>query len=470
MTQKYHISKKILICLNITALIITSSCNKYVELAAPQNKIQASTAYLTDATATAAVVALYNYGIFNSFNALQQSIALYAGVSSDELHYTLTTAPDITEIENNNISINSGSNANNLWYYAYAELLEANDAISGITASTSLIPSVKSQLLGEAKFFRALMHFYLVNYYGAIPLITGNDALTNAYLPRTAPEQVYASIISDLKDAQGLLPVTYVGTLKSRVNQLAATALLARVYLYHKEYANAEAMATQVIGSGTYTLPTPASAFLNTSTETILQFATYYGYSAFAGSYRTASSAANIAPPPYVLTSTIANSFEAGDTRKTNWVDSTVSGSKFYRINKYKIFTAATVGAGNEFNVVLRLAEQYLIRAEARAQQNNLTGAAADINVVRTRAGLANLPTLIAGSQTSLLTAVAQERKVELFGEYGHRWFDLLRTGQANAVLSVLKPSTWNATRSVLFPIPDGQRLVNTALTQNPGY
>jgi hypothetical protein len=470
MTQKYHISKKILICLSIPALIITSSCNKYVELSAPQNKIQASTAYLTDATATAAVVALYNYGIFNSFNALQQSIALFAGVSSDELHYTLTTAPEITEIENNNISINNLTTANNLWYYAYAELLEANDAISGITASTSLTPSVKSQLLGEAKFFRAMMHFYLVNYYGAIPLITGNDALTNAYLPRTAPEQVYASIISDLKDAQGLLPVTYVGTLKSRVNQLAATALLARVYLYHKEYANAEAMATQVIGSGTYTLPTPASAFLNTSTETILQFATYYGYSAFAGSYRTASSAANIAPPTYVLTSTIANSFEAGDARKTNWVDSTVTGSKFYRINKYKIFTAATAGAGNEFNVVLRLAEQYLIRAEARAQQNNLTGAAADVNIVRARAGLANLPTLIAGSQTSLLTAVAQERKVELFGEYGHRWFDLLRTGQANAVLSVLKPGTWNATRSVLFPIPDGQRLVNPALTQNPGY
>jgi len=460
----YSFSKLILICVGIPVLIMAASCNKYVQLDAPVNKVKASSAYATDGSATAAVIALYNYGISNSFTSLQQGIALYAGVSADELHYTLTTTPEITEIENNAISIGSGTNAT-FWAYAYSELLVANDAITGITNSTTLSPSVKNQLLGEAKFFRAFVNFYLVNYYGGVP-ITGNDPLTSAYLPRSTPDQVWALIVSDLKDAQALLPVTYVGTLKSRVNQYAATALLARVYLYQKDYVNAEAMATAVIGSGTYSLAATGSAFINTSTETILQFATYYGYSAYATVYRTASSAANIAPPTYVLTSAIANSFEAGDNRKTNWVDSTVSGSKFYRINKYKIYTAATAGAGNEFNVVLRLAEQYLIRAEARAQQNNPTGAAADINVIRSRAGLA---ATTATTQTTLLAAVAQERKVELFGEYGHRWFDLLRTGQANSVLSVLKPS-WNATRSVLFPIPDAQRLLNGSLTQNAGY
>ncbi|OCX54374.1 hypothetical protein BEL04_08950 [Mucilaginibacter sp. PPCGB 2223] len=460
----YSLSKLILICVGIPVLIMASSCNKYVQLDAPVNKVNASSAYTTDGSATAAVIALYNYGIFNSFNSLQQGLALYAGISADELHYTLTTTPEITEIENNAISIGSNTNAT-FWAYAYSELLEANDAITGITNSTTLTPSVKNQLLGEAKFFRAFVNFYLVNYYGGVPL-TGNDPLTNAYLARSTASQVWALIVSDLKDAQGLLPVTYVGTLKSRVNQYAATALLARVYLYQKDYVNAEAMATAVIGSGTYSLAATGSAFINTSTETILQFATYYGYSAYATLYRTASSATNIAPPTYVLTSTIANSFEAGDNRKANWVDSTVSGSKFYRINKYKIYTAATAGAGNEFNVVLRLAELYLIRAEARAQQNNLTGAAADINTIRARAGLA---VTTAATQSTLLAAVAQERKVELFGEYGHRWFDLLRTGQANSVLSVLKPS-WNATRSALFPIPDAQRQLNTSLTQNPGY
>lgn len=469
MKSIYNLHKQGLILLVISTLILASSCKKYVELDAPQNKINASDAFETDITATAAILSLYNYGIFSSEVPFQQNLTFFGGISSDELHYTLTTTPEITEIENNAISIGSIQNAN-FWAYGFSEILSANNAIAGLTSSTALTPSVKSQLLGEAKFFRAFMNFYLVNFYGGIPLITGSDALTNAYLPRSSADQVYASIISDLKDAQSLLPVTYVGTMKSRVNQLAATALLARVYLYRKDYANAESMATQVIGSGTYTLPETASVFLNTSSETILQFATYYGFSSFAQSYLTSTSASNVAAPTYVLTNNIVRSFETGDNRKTNWVDSTVSGSKFYRINKYKIYTAATAGAGNEFNVVLRLAEQYLIRAEARAQQNNLTGAAADLNIIRTRAGLNNLSAAISSSQASLMNAVAQERNVELFGEYAHRWLDLLRMGQANTVLSVMKPTTWNATRSILFPVPDAQRQLNTALSQNPGY
>jgi starch-binding outer membrane protein, SusD/RagB family len=465
MKLKYSLSKLILICMVFPAMIMSSSCKKYVELGAPQNKINASTAYQTDATATAAVIALYNYGIYGSSVPFQQNVSFFGGISADELHYTLTTTPEINDIENNKISIGSVTVAN-FWMYAYEELLAANDAVTGITNSTTLTPSVKTQLLGEAKFFRAFVNFYLVNFFGGVPL-TGNDPLANALLPRSSADQVWASVISDLKDAQGLLPTAYVSTLRARVNQYAATALLARAYLYRKDYVNAEAMATQVINSNTYSLAPTASAFINTSNETILQFATYYGFSSFVQSYRTSVVGTNIAPPTYVLTSNIANSFEAGDNRKTNWIDSTVYTTKYYRINKYKIYTAATAGAGNEYNVVLRLAEQYLIRAEARAQQGNTSGAATDINIVRTRAGLANTT---AATQTTLLAAIAQERKVELFGEYGHRWLDLLRTGQANTVLSAMKPTTWNATRSVLFPIPDLQRQQNTSLTQNPGY
>jgi hypothetical protein len=461
MKIKHNLSKLIMICAGIPAIIISSSCNKYVSLDAPVNKIDASAAYTTDNTATASVLALYNYGIYSSFGSMFIDLNVFAGVSSDEMHYTGTTYPEITDIENNAIAIGSAQNAN-MWGYAYSELLVANDAITGITKSTTLTASVKSQLLGEAKFFRAFINFYLVNYYGGVPLTT-SDPLVSAYLPRSSAAQVYNSIISDLKDAQSLLPVTYVGTLKSRVNQYAATALLARVYLYQKDYADAEAMATAVINSGAYSLAATNSVFQNTSTETILQFATYYGYSTLATSYRTATATGTVAPPLYTLTNNLVNSFEPGDNRKTNWVDSTVYTTKFYRINKYKLYTAT---AGNEYNVVLRLAEQYLIRAEARAQQNNLSGAATDINLIRDRAGLG---ITTATTQASLLAAVAQERKVELFGEFGHRWFDLLRTGQANTVLSPLK-TNWNATRSVLFPIPDAQISLNSALTQNPGY
>ncbi|HSC40346.1 MAG TPA: RagB/SusD family nutrient uptake outer membrane protein, partial [Chitinophagaceae bacterium] len=239
--------------------------------------------------------------------------------------------------------------------------------------------------------------------------------------------------------------------------------LLARAYLYKKDYVNAEAEATKVIGATdvSYSLPLDSLAFVNTSPEVILQFANLNGFSQFGGYYRTSSATA---APSYTLNPVIANAFEAGDTRRRDWVDSvTVGTTKYYKIRKYKLVTAT---AGNEYDVILRLAEQYLIRAEARAQQNNISGAQADINAIRTRAGLGNTP---AATQAALLAAVAQERKVELFGEMSHRWFDLKRTGQADAVISPLKPATWKST-AVLMPIPVSQIQANGNLTQNNGY
>ena len=118
---------------------------------------------------------------------------------------------------------------------------------------------------------------------------------------------------------------------------------------------------------------------------------------------------------------------------------------------------------------MFRLAEQYLIRAEARAQQNNISGAQADLNAIRTRAGLANVT---ATTQTGLVTAIYHERQIELFTEFGHRWFDLKRTGQLDAVMGIAAPQkggTW-ASYKALIPIPASEISINPHLTQNPGY
>jgi hypothetical protein len=122
-----------------------------------------------------------------------------------------------------------------------------------------------------------------------------------------------------------------------------------------------------------------------------------------------------------------------------------------------------------EYLVVLRLSEQYLVRAEARTHLNDLSGAAADINVVRNRAGL---PDTKATDKTSLLDAIAQERRVELFAEWGHRWLDLKRTATIDTIMNIVslsKGSSWN-TNAQLYPIPAGDILLNPYLTQNPGY
>ncbi|WP_343691881.1 RagB/SusD family nutrient uptake outer membrane protein [Chitinophaga sp.] len=444
----------ILLALGLTA----TSCKKFVTIDNAPNSLASSDVFAADGTATSAVVAMYSYYI--TTNCLQY-YTWTAELLADNIQYRYySSTPLMAEFQNGNVTTTNNNVRNYQWYYPFYVVAQANTMIDGLSKSTTLTSSVKNQLLGESYFMRAFHFFYLANFFGGVPLSLDPTALNNANLPRATKAEVYAQVISDLKAAEALLPGTYTGNFHARVNKHAVEAMLARVYLYQKDYADAVTYATKVIGATdvTYTLSDLATTFKNSSTETILQFATYYGLSSFG--YR-ASSATTI--PNYYLYNSFMNQFETGDNRKTSWTDSLVTGGTTYRrVNKYKLGSAT---AGDEYNVVLRLAEQYLIRAEANAQLNNTGAAQADLNAIRNRAGLGNTT---AATKDDLLTAIAQERRIELFGEFGHRWFDLVRTGQANAVLSQAK-STW-VPRDTLMPVPAGEILTNQKLTQNPGY
>ena len=116
--------------------------------------------------------------------------------------------------------------------------------------------------------------------------------------------------------------------------------------------------------------------------------------------------------------------------------------------------------------MVIRFAELFLIRAEAYAQQGKLDEAKGDLDEIRQRAGLTVLPSGLTKDQ--LRAATAQERRVELFGEWGHRWFDLIRTGKAIEVLKPIKPTITD--NDLLYPIPRPAMRTNPNLTQNNGY
>ncbi|WP_029284844.1 RagB/SusD family nutrient uptake outer membrane protein [Pedobacter sp. R20-19] len=450
----------IYITLVLGSVFTVSSCKKFVELGAPPTQVLFGDVFKTDAAAQSVVMGIYTTASANT-NAFLTHITLYPGISADDLQYNGSDAI-IQEFSKNAILTNN-SFVNTTWGNLYPSIKNTNNAISGITASTTLTASTKAQLLGEAKFLRAYFYFYLVNLFGDVPLPLKDDysAFDNAVLPRTSSAQVYAQIIKDLTEAQASLPTAYVGTFRGRINKYAASALLARVYLYQKDYANAEAQATQVISSGTYSLPVPELAFVNTSNEIIWQIANVNGFSVPGNNYVSTATAI----PNYSLADGTYQSFESTtDLRRTNWTASkTLGGKTYYSITKYKIGS----GTGNEYNVMLRFAEQYLIRAEARAQLNNLSGAKTDLDAVRSRAGLTGISATL--TQPQMLLAIEQERKMEFFGEWGHRWFDLKRTNRADAVLGALRPSTWKTT-SVLYPIPQAQILINNALSQNPGY
>ena len=208
------------------------------------------------------------------------------------------------------------------------------------------------------------------------------------------------------------------------------------MYLYNGDWNNAEATATSIIQSGSYSLVTDlASVFTNSSEEIIFQLAPSPAFYSTAEGLAFVPGAAPASRPTYLLTNEQLSSFEAGDKRKQHWTSvKNVNGIDYFYSYKYKIRSSPT--PGNEYNVVLRLGEQYLISAEARAQQNKIAEGAADIDILRARAGLSSTT---ASTKEELLNIILKERRAELFAEWGHRWFDLVRTGNANDALQVLK-------------------------------
>jgi len=453
--------------------LFSLGCTKLVQIDPPVNSITTSQVFADSSDASAAVVGLYSNIQYLHIGFGNGLITLYAGQSSDELLQFGSVNP----LSTNTLLANNGYTTN-LWNFGYTLLYEPNAIIEGLQASTSLPQPVKNEFLGEAKWFRAFIHFYLVNLYGDIPLITTINYKSNALASQTASADVYKSIVSDLKDAQNLLPADYAegGGEKIRVNKWAATALLARAYLYLDSFPNAEAQATAVIGnSGLYNLDTLNGVFLANNPEAILQWqnnshvnqdiynATYEGYNFVP--YDATSQ------PNYYLTDQLLGAFENGDLRKTAWIDSTIySGVTYYYPYKYKVGPAQMQANASvtEYYTVLRLAEQYLIRAEARAMQNNLSEAISDLNIIRNRAGLGSLPPSL--SQAQVLAAVAQERRVELFAEWGHRWFDLKRTNTIGTVFSSIPYKSQYQPYQQLYPIPAGELKFDPNLKQNPGY
>lgn len=442
------------------AIITIASCKKFVAVPPPVNGVVSSEVFVSDAKATSVVTSIYGDMINGSPSFANFLTTKFLGYSSDELQ-KFNPPADENEFIQNSISTTNGWTSN-IWRSIYNKIYNANAAIEGIENSSGISSTVKDELIGECKFIRALCNFYLVNIYGDAPIITSTDYNQTAFLSRSPASAIYDLIFSDLSDAKTLLGTAYIGNEKARPNKWAVTALLARCYLYKKDWAKAEAAASELINSGIFTpLQDPSIVFLKNSKEAIWQLMPKSGVLKEINEMKPVGSTAT---PLIILSPQLLSAFESGDKRRMNWVDSfTYVGTKYFFPAKYRNITSSSV---TEYYMVLRIAEQYLIRAEARCRQNDLVNAIADINVIRTRAGLSSLPSSLTSDQ--VLAAIEQERRIEFFAEWGHRWLDLKRTDRANIVLGALK-SDWQPTDQ-LYPIPQDDILKNPNLTQNPGY
>lgn len=461
--------KRIYIYFTLLAVSATVACNKYVDTPLPKNELVSELVFTDDKTATAAVT-----GLYTSMNAYNYQFAnvlasFLSSMQADEMYYF--SPFENYDVFRQNRLVPSSQYVTSMFADQYAFIYHTNACLEGLKKTTGLSPNVKKQLLGESYFMRSFFNFYLVNMYGDVPLITSTNYEENGLKPRAARSVVYDTIIKDLNEAVSLMNDDYPTGTRVRPNRAAANALLARVYLYNQQWALAEATAGKVIADSKYALLQDLNkVFLANSGEAIFQLQpvnvasgrnTWEGF--------TATPATATATAVFRLdTLHFISRFEANDLRLANWTGfrKTTAGATYYFPYKYKI-RLGTLGVVNEYSMVLRLAEQYLIRAEARLQQGKLDDGRADIDAIRVRAGLPKLSASL--SKDDLLKAVAKERHLELFTEWGHRWFDLKRTKQSTIVLKPIKGATWQDT-DTLYPIPVDATSTNPNLTQNPGY
>jgi len=456
-------------------LICTTGCRKIVGVDPPPNRITSAQVFSNDSTATQALIGIYNQ-IMETFGILNGNGTLLCGEYADELVPTPVTDKDEPFFTDELTS--KDDQVGGIWKNVYQYIYSCNDVIQGLENNKAVSQGLRDQLLGEARFLRALGYFYMINLFGDVPLVTVTDYTGNAKMGRTPVRDVYEQIITDLKEAQNLLPANYYTNAaypyqRIRANKLAATALLARVYLYKKDWAAAETAATQVVESPLYKLETDVQqVFLTTGKEVILQFMSVSRFNTAEGFLFVPQ---NGFAPAYILTDSLLAAFEPDDKRR-QWIRTdTVNGVAYHSPYKYRRnddrqpFT--------EYNTVLRLGEQVLIRAEARIMQNNLAGAADDLSLLRARASLAAIGPFT--SQSAAMAALEHERRIELFAEWGHRWFDLNRwqpqnssspsfTTRADEVMSCCK-HPWKPTAK-LWPIPANELQLNPALIQNTGY
>jgi len=457
-------------CMYVPAAIalLLGGCRDWVAVPVPVSQLSSSSVYQDDATASAAMAGVYiqmmsSASYFASGGA--GSVTVLSGLSADELESQATATSGVT-FYNNALDRFNTDNAR-LWQQAYKTIYYANSVLEGLQKSQNVSQPVRGRLAGEAHFLRAFCHFYLVNLYGDVPLVRSTDYKQNQSVARAPSDSVYAQILSDLTVAKTALASDYSIDQGQRIrpNARAAAALMARIYLYRKDWQKAADQASELIGAvSEFRLTAVDSVFLKNSREAIWQL---MPVSPVLNTYEGNIFVLNTAPTSVSLHRELAKQFLSTDLRN-RWIGRiNAQNQLFFFPYKYKIRTGVPV---QEYSMVLRLAEQYLIRAEAYAHLGQNQSAVQDLNQIRLRAGLEPLgPEALQLNKQTLLDSVYQQRRLELFCEWGHRWFDLKRTGNAGPKLTESKSVRWQES-AVLYPIPDSEIQLNSALIQNPGY
>ena len=417
-------------------------------------------------------------GAYTAFRGIAAPKVIAGDFTADYMQFN-GTFTDYQELGSKQLTAANGV-VEALWGSVFNTVYLCNFILEGLPKVPG-VPEVQSkQVTAEAKFLRGLANFIGATTFGGIPKVTTTNIDANKVAVRASKEDILASALTDFQAALTDLPegspsdgrAVYAGY----ATKNAARAALARYFLYQKDWVQAEKFATDIIVGNRYELVdyklVVTKDFTNESIFEVGYTASDDPGTSSLGLNNLLVGRREVIPSNQLIAQLTTR--DAGERQLTIAFN---SNNQRGSDNGWTVQKYGTADQDNNNIVIFRLAEMYLIRAEARAQQAKITGtggALADLNVLRTRAGknitvVAQKPSLVtSATQAEALSLIERERVYELAFE-GHRWYDLVRTARAQAVMSAFSPN-WTA-KFEIWPLPQSEFQRNPGLgTQNPGY
>ncbi len=440
----------------IGSVLLFSACNLDTE---PETAISGTGVIIDEATAETVLVGAYDAA--QSFVGLQ--IVAFNSAADNVVGFGSTGAsvPLLQAAGAAAFDPTSGGGYNS-YYSCINQVNQLLDELPGIP-DKNFRGNSKNTKLAEGYFLRALAYFGLARTYGGVPivLLPSSSGHSADGIKRGTYEETLAQVEEDLNQAEklfdNLLPT------RARASVWAVYALKARLYLYQERWDKAEEYATKVIDNAAFALTPEVKDWYETalSSDAIFELVfttadknTIYTYYLPAGLGGRLDYVPNGELVQLLLDKSIGG-------KRSQLIAKQSADSEQYVVQQYNKTD------GTSSFPVLRLEEQYLLRAEARAQQGKLNDAVTDINVLRSRAEVASLNASVASKESILLT-IETERRLELAFD-GHRYNDIIRTGRAAEVFGKIN-EVYKDSKYWVFPLPWTVISADSDLEQNPGY
>lgn len=476
----------------VAFLMMLTSCDDFLE-ENPKDRTVVDNFYTTEENANSAVNAIYahlNSQSGDTFGGVYfGGLWVAPGLASDEMINMQQGSLDQDQLATFT-STPDNAMLYEIWKQHYKAISLANIAISRIP-DIEMNEDRKKILINESKFLRGLLYFNLVRIFGEIPLLITEVVSTTPSV--STKGKIYEQIIEDLIAAEDLPKEQALG--RGRATSGAAKAILAKVYLTLGEYDSCIIKCEEVTAMGLYQLWDDFADNFKLENRGKGEAIFSVGFGTNGGSiifWEVGQMHVRLLPPELnsegITTNTLGwtapsealvASYSVDDERRDVTVfdrfNETVDGVAYdvpfsrYYFRKYWDVSVASEFEASTCEVdfpVIRYADILLMYAEALNEKDRLAEAHDAINLVRERAELDGLDGL---DKEAFKEAVLEERKLELACE-GHRWFDLVRTGKLEAVVSAAKPNVTPLPKHYVFPIPQRERDLNSNLPQNDEY